>query len=130
MKEMYLKFQAMPKNIVVVVAIVFLVFEATFIFPLRNNLSLIYVVMVYGYFMIGLALCATQAIKPWIMLTEIIGCNLLGLGLRILLEWGQVTISRDLTSQNILFTYIPIIIITFAGYMYANIVIQSKLIDT
>lgn len=101
-------------------------FEAIFIFPLRYELSILNVGIIYCYFVLGLVLCATTRKKSIVILLVIGFTNMIGLGLRIWLEWGEYSMIRDLTYKNVLLTYIPIITTTFTGYLYTKNVIQRK----
>ena len=129
MKEIFEKIELMSKNhrrIVLAIVIFFMIFEAIFIFPLRYELSILIVCIIYCYFLLGLALCATTRRKSIVILLVIIFTNMIGLGLRIWLEWGEYSMIRDLTYKNVLLTYIPIITTTFIGYLYTKNVIQRK----
>lgn len=129
MKEIFSKFELMSKNIkriVFTIVIFFLIFEATFLFPLKYELSIMNATLIYCYFILGLALCATTRRKPIVILLGIVFSNMIGLGLRIWLEWGKYSMLRDLTYKNVLLTYIPIVAITFICYLYAKKVIQKE----
>ncbi len=129
MKEIFEKIELMSKNnrrIVLAIVIFFLIFEAMFLFPLRYELSILNAGLIYCYFILGFALCATTRRKSIDILLGISFTNMIGLGLRIWLEWGEYSMIRDLTYKNVLFTYIPIIITTFIGYLYTKNVIQRK----
>ena len=76
--------------------------------------------------MVGFVLCAVTVRKPAIILLSILFSNLLGLALRIWLEWGEVTITEGLTPKNVILTYVPVIIITYIGYVYTKMSIKDK----
>lgn len=129
MKEIFTKLELMSKNnkrIVLVIVIFFLIFESIFLFPLRYELSLLNAGIVYCYFILGIALCATTRRKSIVILLVIGFTNMIGLGLRIWLEWGEYSLIRDLTYKNVLLTYIPIITTTLIGYLYTKNFIQRE----
>ncbi len=129
MKEIFAKIELMSKNnkrIVLAIVIFFLIFEAIPIFPLRYELSILNAGIIYCYFILGFALCATTRRKSIVILLGIGFTNMIGLGLRIWLEWGEYSMIRDLTYKNVLLTYIPIITTTFIGYLYTKNFIQRE----
>ena len=129
MKEIFSKIELMSKNnrrIVLSIPILFLIFQAIFIFPLEYEFSLSTAVIIYSYFILGLAFSAITTRKPIAILLGIVFTNMIGLVLRVWLEWGEYSMIRDLTYKNVLLTYIPIITVTFIGYLYAKNVIQKK----
>ncbi|WP_066718040.1 hypothetical protein [Clostridium sp. Marseille-P299] len=129
MKEILEKIELMSKNkrrIVLNIVIFFLIFEAIVIFPLKYEFSIMNASIIYCYFILGFALCATTRRKSIVILLGITFTNVIGLGLRILLEWGEYSMIRDLTYKNVLLTYFPIIAITFISYLYTKNVIQRK----
>lgn len=46
--------------------------------------------------------------------------NFIGLGYRVLIEWGEVTITKELSLFSALMTYIPIITLIYIGYFYSK----------
>lgn len=129
MKEIFAKIELISKNnrrIMLSIVIFSLIIEAISLFPLSYELSILNVVVIYCYFILGFALCATTRRKSIVILLGIGLTNMIGLGLRIWLEWGEYSMIRDLTYKNVLLTYIPIITTTFIGYLYTKNVIQRK----
>ena len=129
MKEIFTKIELMSKNnkrIVLAIVIFFLIFEAIFLFPLKYELSFLNAGIIYCFFILGVTLCATTRRKSLVILLGIGFTNMIGLGLRILLEWGEYSMIRDLTYKNVLLTYIPIITTTFTGYLYTKNFIQRE----
>jgi hypothetical protein len=129
MKEIFSKVELMSMNkkrLVLVITIFLLIFEVMFIFPLKYELSLLNAGIIYCYFILGFALCATTRKKSVVILLGIGFTNMIGLGLRIGLEWGEYSMTRDLTYKNVLLTYIPIIATTFISYLYTKNFIQRK----
>jgi hypothetical protein len=123
MKDIYTKIQLLSnkkKNELLAIVIIFMIFEAMCIFPLKYELSVSNAVMAYAYFMIGLLLCATIKRKPIIVLLIIITTNMTGFGLRIWLEWGESTMTTDLKLANVLLTYSPIIVVIIIGYLFTS----------
>ena len=123
MKEMFLNIQSMSQKKIrtlKVVMILSLIFESMWIFPLKYELSLINAGWIYYFFMVGFILCAVTVRKPIIIFLSIILSNFIGLALRVWLEWGEVTITEGLTLNSVFLTYVPVIIITYIGYIYTR----------
>ena len=126
MEKLFLNIQSMSQKKVEIGILLFIVFESMWIFPLKYEFSLINVVFIYCFFMVGFVLCAVTVRKPAIILLSILFSNLLGLALRIWLEWGEVTIMEALTPKSVILTYVPVIIITYIGYVYTKMSIKNK----
>jgi len=76
--------------------------------------------------MVGFILCAVTVRKPVIIFLGIILSNFAGLALRVCLEWGEVTITEGLTLNSVFLTYVPVIFITFIGYIYTRHLMYDK----
>lgn len=129
MKELYLRIQSMSQKkirTIKIVLIIFMIFEAVWIFPLEYKLSTLNAVMAYCFFLIGSILCVVTERKPVTVLLGIILSNLAGLAIRVWLEWGEVTITEGLTFKSVIFTYVPVIVVTYIGYEYTKRNIKGK----
>ena len=99
------------------IAVVFLTFTSMFMFPIRySRTGTLNVVLLLSCILIGVILGAVYRLS-WIKVSvlTIISC-VVGLGLRIWLEWGEYTLDKELTTLNVLFTYIPIIAVVLVSY--------------
>lgn len=54
--------------------------------------------------------------------------NFVGLGFRILIEWGEASITEGLSIISALTTYIPVILLIYGGYLYALHYLQKSII--
>jgi hypothetical protein len=129
MQNIYKKIQSFTnkkKKRLLAFAIIFMIFQAIWIFPFKYELSLSYASILYTYFIIGFILCATLKKKLAIVLMTIISTNMLGLCLRVWLEWGEYSMTRDLTVFNVLSTYIPIIAVIAVSYIYTLHYIENE----
>ncbi len=70
--------------------------------------------------MVGVILGAVIVRKNVIILLGIIFSNFVGLALRVWLEWGEVSITEGLTPKRVFLTYVPVIMVTYIGYIYAE----------
>ncbi len=120
MEEMYKRLQAMPRKWLFLVIGVFLIFEAIFVFPLQYELSIFNALLVYIYVELGVALSAITTHNTGKVFLAVALLNLVGLGLRTWLEWGEYSMMRDLTIDNVMLTYCPIVIMIYIGYAYAK----------
>lgn len=123
MKEIFLRIQSMSQQRIrtlKVVMILCMIFEAIWIFPLEYEFSIFNAVIIYCFFMVGFILGVVTVRKAVVILLGIIFSNFAGLALRVWLEWGEVTITQGLTPKSVFLTYVPVIIVTYIGYVYAK----------
>ncbi len=86
MKEIYAKTELISKSrkrIILTIIVFFIMFEAIFVFPLKYELSVLNAGLIYCYFILGFALCATTRKKSIVSFLGIAFTNMIGLGLRI-----------------------------------------------
>ncbi len=106
------------------IAAIFLTYLAVFMFPIRycrtGSLNLF---LLFSSILIGLIFAAVYRLY-WgkVLFLTMLSCTV-GLGLRILMEWGEYTLDRDLTLINVLTTYIPVIAVIMISYF---VTINSK----
>lgn len=124
MKEVYSNFEILSaKNRIVFtsIIIVILVFEAIAIFPLKYEISLSSALLIYVYFGIGLLLHAAYGKNKRIVLLISFLSNAIGIIFRAWIEWGEVTMIRNLHISNVLLTYIPLCAMIIAGYLLTDL---------
>lgn len=99
-------------------SIIFLIFESIFVFPIRyDKLTMFNLYLLLFFVVIGCvfgALYRAVWYKPLFIVTI---SSVIGLMFRVWLEWGEVTITVDLTLWNVMMTYIPIIVVVMIGYL-------------
>lgn len=123
MKELYSQITKLTnkrKNVLLTALIIFIAFEAIWIFPLKYEVSLLNGSLIIAYVFVGIFIGLIQKLNDFIVILTVPVANIIGLGLRIIIEWGEVTVTEELTLFSVLITYIPVIVFIFIGYFYTR----------
>ncbi len=96
-------------------ALLMMIFEGIYIFPLKWEFSF-YILGAIGLFLVlGIFLGGTTSWHPMIGFLVILLCNLLGFGGYLLLQNEEFHFWKNI--EDLVLTYVPIIVITFVGYL-------------
>jgi hypothetical protein len=83
----------------------FTIFNGIWMFPLRLTTDFseifMYVATLYVYWILGSLLLGLHPEKADRSIVTVFGCHSLGLLFRVILEWGEATMVRDLTTMNV-----------------------------
>ena len=98
----------------------FTIFNGIWMFPLHLPRTLLDVVLyaatLYVYWIMGALLLGLHPEKVDRSIVAIFACHGLGLILRIILEWGEATMVRDLTSMNVAVYLLAVPLIVIISY--------------
>ncbi len=114
------------KMMISIILTLFVIWQAIWIFPLKYESLLIDGLFLISYIYIGIILGLLQKMSKKTALVFIPIINLVGLGFRILIEWGEVSITQELSLISVLTTYIPVIVLIYGGYLYAFNYLQKS----
>ncbi|SHL79687.1 hypothetical protein SAMN02745136_05715 [Anaerocolumna jejuensis DSM 15929] len=113
------------KKIMMPLLIVYIIFFSCFGFPIGKKDFVYMLYILFSLLIICLMFSALFENKIILMLCTYFVCNLIGMCLHFIIEYGEVTIQRDFTLINILVSLmqIPIVI---AGSLLINRLILIK----
>ena len=90
------------------------------LFPLRLSAEfselLLYAITIYVYWMLGALLLGLYPDKADRGIVLVFGCHGLGLLLRVVLEWGEASMIRDLTTFNVAVYLLAVPLLVYLSY--------------
>ena len=109
------------KNYFWVTTLIYIVFNGCFLFPLNINTKTIgnsfLFIFVYAYIMIALVLTGLMRAKPIKVFLLTLFFTAIGMGLRYVLEFGEVSNTVNFTGINILVFLITIPLFVMLAYL-------------
>ena len=109
------------------IAYVYIVFIGCFMFPIRIGQDNSFLVdMLIGYFYLTIVLYALYRKRALFVFSITFLLNAIGLLCRVLLEWGEYTITRDLTQLNVVVYLVAIPLVVIFIYSLIPILRRAK----
>lgn len=124
LEKLFLKIEKKRKP-VIVITYIYIIFIGCFLFPISISKDSAYLfLMLISYFYIGIIFYGLYKKRPLFVFITTFLLNSMGLLSRVLLEWEEYSITRDLTQFNVgvYLTIIPL----FITFIYCIIPIMRK----